>query len=231
MRSLPRYLNRRDFVKSSLLLGGSLVLKLPGRDPQKQIALIGDSIRLGYQSYVISDMGEEAQVWGPEYDSGNTIDILVSLKRWITTVHYDIIHLNSGLNDLRTVSYSDLDNLVPVEYYTRNIEKIMKLVRQLSLDSILIWATTTPVLDDSFNRYHEIFQDYHLRNEDVIRYNAAATELVSRMGVAVNDLYSFMMTGDPSTAMRDDGVHYNDFGNQLLGDRIRAIIEKIIKNL
>jgi lysophospholipase L1-like esterase len=187
-------------------------------------------IRTGYQPDVSNYLVNKAEIWGPEIDVINTVSILQNLKDWIQSAHYDIIHINSGLNDLRILDYNGNDNLIPLEFYSKNVERIIKSINRYSPQSVIVWATTTPVVNEIFNVFHQNQQDYQLKNEDVIRYNDSSLQIASRLGVAINDLYSYIMTGDPGLIIQEDGVNYTEYGNELLAERITAVLEKIIDN-
>ena len=212
------------------LAGGALLIGGMKVRATKKIALIGDMIRTGYQPDVSNYLVNKAEIWGPEIDVVNTVSILQNLKDWIQSTHYDIIHINSGLNDLRILDYNGNDNLIPLEFYLKNVERIIKSINRYSPQSVIVWATTTPVVNEIFNVFHQNQQDYQLKNEDVIRYNDSSLQIASRLGVAINDLYSYIMTGDPGLIIQEDGVNYTEYGNELLAERITAVLEKIIDN-
>ncbi|HLF35067.1 MAG TPA: SGNH/GDSL hydrolase family protein [Cyclobacteriaceae bacterium] len=229
MVSFSSAVNRRQFIGSTLSAGSALFL---GNGPvisQKKIALIGDSVRAGYQPDVSNYLITKASVWGPEESGLNSIDILQNLGEWIRNAAYDIIHINSGLNDLRTTDFQSVDNLVPIDYYAKNVERIIKAINRYSPGSVIVWATITPVIDVLFNTFHQERMDYRMKNEDVIRYNEAAMKVAGRLGVALNDLYAYLMSGDPSLVILDDGVHYTGYGYQLIAERVTGILEKIIE--
>jgi lysophospholipase L1-like esterase len=228
MVSFSSAVNRRQFIGSALSAGGALLLGNRQDMSYKKIALIGDSVRAGYQPDVSNYLVTKATVWGPEENGLNTIDILQNLGEWIRNAEYDIIHINSGLNDLRTTDFQSVDNLVPLDYYAKNVERIIKAINRYSSGSIIVWATITPVLDELFHTFHQERMDYSMKNEDVIRYNEAAIKVAGRLGVALNDLYAYLMTGDPSLIILEDGVHYTGYGYQLIAERVTGILEKII---
>jgi hypothetical protein len=224
-------LNRREFVKKSLL-AGTLFFQGGFRSSEiKKVALIGDSIRTGYQEIVEGFLKESAVIWGPEDDMINTIGILENIKIWITNDHFDVIHINSGLNDIRTIDYPGQDHLIPPDLYARNVESIIRIINKYSPGTIIVWATTTPVVDNMFNEFFKAAPDFQLKNEDVILYNDKAKNIVSRMGAAINDLYGYIMTSDPGFIMLNDGVHYTNYGYELIGERTSDVIRKILNNI
>ncbi len=223
-------LNRRRFLRNGLFASAYFLGSGYKFNDIKKIALIGDSIRSGYQPIIQEYLKDKIKIWGPEDDTLNTVAILQHLKEWLANDKFDIIHVNSGLNDLRTVDYNLKDNMIPPELYTRNVELIIKLINKYSAGSLIIWATTTPVNDDLFNENRKPLQDFMMRNEDVILYNKAATSVADRLGVAVNDLYAYVSEGDAKSIMDFDGFHFSDYGYELLGERITDLINKIVNN-
>ena len=71
--------------------------------------------------------------------------------------------------------------VMSVDEYARNLEQIVKRLKQTRAK--LIFATTTPVPDGAAGRI----------KGDVERYNRAALAIMKRHGVRVNDLYAFAL--------------------------------------
>jgi lysophospholipase L1-like esterase len=222
--------NRRSFLRNSMIAGSAVLFGEYNINSTKRIALIGDSVRTGYQPDVFNNLIQKAQVWGPEDDQLNTIDILQNLPLWLRDNSFDVIHINSGLNDLRTIDYQVSDNLIPLEFYSKNVERIIKLINRYSPGSVIVWATTTPVIEKYYSEFHKNTQDFRMKNDDVIKYNEASIKVISRLGVALNDLYTYLMSGDPESIILEDGVHFNIYGTQLIAERIITVMEKIIQN-
>ena len=61
---------------------------------------------------------------------------------------------------------------------------------------------------------------------DVQAYNARALEICSRLGVQVDDLYSFVMEAGGDQSMSQDGVHFTDDGYELLGVEVARVIRE-----
>jgi lysophospholipase L1-like esterase len=223
--------SRRSFLKYS----GSLALGLFGipaisREWKgKKITLLGDSIRLGYQPYVELYLPEGNNVWGPEGNTQHTVNLLANAPRWIKNKQADIIHLNSGLHDIKNIPYDSRRKLVPETLYVENIERIIKYIHYCWPECMVIWATTTPVDEEKANAAHRDAHDYTRYNEDVIRYNELSIDLVNRLGVPVNDLYKFVMGADMDKIMQDDGVHFTDFGCQLLAEQVADTLQVFIE--
>ncbi len=217
---------RRDFLKNAATMAaGSLTLSLNSFTlAGKKISLIGDSIRMGYQWQASLFIKGEQELWGPEENTLHTVHLLANAHKWVKNRPADIIHLNSGLHDIKCIPYSSRKNLIPVEQYAENIERIIKYIHQYHAEAVVILATSTPVMDDLANAAHAEEQDFSRYNEDVVKYNEKARKVVTRLGVPVNDLYEFVISGEPSRVMKEDGIHFNEFGNQLLGEQVANAI-------
>ncbi len=222
--------NRRTFLKysGSIALGilGSSAIALEWRG--KNITLLGDSIRLGYQPYVGLYLPEGNNIWGPEGNTQHTVNLLANAPRWIKNKPADIIHLNSGLHDIKNIPYNSRRKLVSESLYLENIERIIKYIHYCWPDCRVIWATTTPVDEEKANAAHKEANDFTRYNEDVIRYNELSKDLVNRLGVPVNDLYKFVMGADKEMIMKEDGVHFTDFGCQLLAEQVADTLQVFI---
>ena len=222
--------NRRAFLKYSgsialgLISSGAFSIELKG----KNITLLGDSIRLGYQPYVGLYLPEGNNVWGPEGNTQHTVNLLANAPIWIKNKPADIIHLNSGLHDIKNIPYNSRRKLVSESLYLENIERIIKYIHYCWPECIVIWATTTPVDEEKANEAHKEANDFTRYNEDVIRYNELSIDLVNRLGVPVNDLYKFVMQADKDMIMKEDGVHFTDFGSQLLAEQVADTLQVFI---
>ena len=227
----PLNSNRRTFLKNSATLAfgfmGSAALSMNLKG--KNITLLGDSIRKGYQPYVGLYLPEGNNVWGPEGNTQHTVNLLANAPGWIKNKPADIIHLNSGLHDIKNIPYSSRRKLVSEELYVENIERIIKYIHYCWPECLVIWATTTPVNEEKANAAHEEAKDFSRYNEDVIRYNELSVELVNRLGVPVNDLYKFVMEGEKDQILKEDGVHFTDFGCQLLAEEVADAIHVFIE--
>lgn len=112
-------------------------------------------------------------------------------------------------------------SVVSLNEYKKNMKMIVQILSQLFPSATLIFATTTPVVDERCKR------DFQRFNQDVCKYNACAAEIMKDNSVKVCDLYTI------GTAVKDqlvDSVHYTPTGYQLLGNEIVRFIMEIIKN-
>jgi lysophospholipase L1-like esterase len=193
----------------------------------KQVVLIGDSIRLGYQETVTRQLADVAEVWGPQENGAHTVNVLVNLSQWVLNrqPQPDIVHINAGLHDLKTIWYGGQVSVVPVEHYRHNVETILRTIRERTQAQV-IWATTTPVIYERAHASHAQANDFDRFDEYVVSYNLVAAQVCKRIGVPVNDLYAVVQRGGLEKLIRDDGVHYTEEGSAVLGGVVAAKIRE-----
>lgn len=177
----------------------------------KKVILIGDSIRMGYQSTVQQALLGQADVWAPEENGGTSANVLTHLDDWVVSRRPDIVHLNCGLHDLKTEFGADTQ-AVPLNAYTTNLKTIFRQVQQ-GTSATLIWASTTPVNE----RWHHDNKPFDRFAADVQAYNVRACEIAAQYGVQIDDLYQLVMDAGRDTILLQDGVHFTQDGYTLLG--------------
>jgi lysophospholipase L1-like esterase len=182
----------------------------------KNVILIGDSIRMGYQETVGRDLAGLADVWAPPDNGGATPNVLVHLHSWVLNRPCDVVHVNAGLHDLKTIWYGGREPVTPPDHYRRNVGVILSAIGGRTRAKA-IWATTTPVRDDAHNANHSRWNDFCRYNEYVQAYNAAAVEVCRELGVPVNDLYAVAMGAGLDRIQNPDGVHFTVEGSEVLG--------------
>ena len=193
----------------------------------KQVVLIDDSIRGGYQKVVTKELADVAQVWSPENNCRHTVEVLVNLHPWILQRQPDLVHINCGLHDLKTIVYSERDTIVPLEYYRHNIHQILRTILAHTKAKV-IWATTTPINERNAHEAHAAVRDFGRYESDVVAYNRAALEVAAKLGVTVNDLYAVVEKAGRDRLLTTDGVHFTEEGSTLLG---KAVAESIRQQL
>jgi lysophospholipase L1-like esterase len=193
----------------------------------KQVALVGDSIRMGYEPRVRERLSGVAEVWGPEQNGGNSVNLLGLLHLWTEHRRPDVIHFNCGLHDLRTIFQGSQETVVPLDHYRRNLHTMIRIMRERT-PAMLVWASTTPVIDEDARREHAKWLDFDRGNDEVLRYNEVAREVMEIEKVPVNDLYAVVSAHGPARLQNGDGVHYSAAGYRILGD---AVADYLLKHL
>ncbi len=187
----------------------------------KQVVLIGDSIRMGYQETVRETLAGRADVWGPEQNGGTSENLLAHVEEWIVARQPDILHLNCGLHDLRK-EFGQEASVVPLDRYAENVRAILDGALTKTKATV-IWALTTPV-NQAWHRERKLFERWE---NDVVAYNKVATDIARQRGIAVNDLFAVVMEAGRDKALLPDGVHFTPAGYALLG---KAVAECICKH-
>lgn len=190
----------------------------------KRIYLMGDSIRSGavnspgYGVYVKEKLNSLAEVYYPDDNCRFAQYTLRYLYDWANSVdaeNIDIVHWNNGLWDVLRL-HGD-DPLTPIEVYVDFLERIYKKLRHLFPNAKIIFALSTPVIEEWGN------PEFMRYNKEIREYNDAAQKLMGKLGVQVNDLYS--VAADLGESLRSDWVHYNEEGSKLLADAVVKALE------
>ena len=200
----------------------------------KSIYLIGDSIRFGashtsaynftspgYERYVREKLRGTANVFGPEENCRFAQYTLRFLHKWAGTVpagQIDVVHWNNGLWD--AVRLFDDEPLTPIDVYVSFLERIHKRIGLLFPNAKIVFALTTPVLEAKQSRIHG------RRNSDIEAYNRAAAELMQKLNVPVNDLYSLAAGFDDLCWA--DATHFSEKGCSALADQVAAACMKLL---
>ncbi len=185
----------------------------------KNILLIGDSIRAGYDRYVKESFDGKANVYFPSENCRFAQYIVRTLHYWTEELGVkdaDVVHWNAGLWDTLRI-YGD-ECLTPVDMYAEMLERIARRIKLLFPNAVSIFATSTPVLESGF------IPDFEMRyNADVERYNAVACEVLAKHGVIINDLYSLLKDA-PDSLHSDQTHYYTAEGTALIGGRVNEVL-------
>lgn len=179
----------------------------------KKVLLLGDSIRMYYQSEAIRLLGEEYTVWAPEENCRFAKYTLNSLRFWLPAFpEPDIIHWNNGLWDIKRL-YDEPDSFTSVSEYLRDLERIWRVLNKTGAK--IIFATSTPVKPgmDGFD------------NDTIQNYNQAAAEMMRQKGIVINDLFSVVY---PHTEdyIGEDLLHLSEVGKTACGSAVAKVIRE-----
>lgn len=188
----------------------------------KQVVMIGDSIRMGYQGLVVRSLAGAAKVWGPEKNGGNSRNVVTHLDEWVILRNPDIVHLNCGLHDIKT-EFDGSNRAVPLGEYEDNLRKIFERVEKES-DATMIWATTTPVNHE----WHRARKSFDRFEADVSAYNEAALRIAGELDLMVDDLYAVVQRIGRDEHLASDGVHFTREGYSHLARSVVNAIRKIM---
>ena len=211
----------------------------------KNLLLLGDSIRMGYDSFVKEKLEGRMNVYFSE-DNGRfaqyTMRTLVNWKSQLSLPEIHVVHWNNGLWDLLHLNACpngddgeaegetmaaessrcgkfvvDKDPVTPPEIYRYMIGRVLTRIHQLFPGAEVIFATTTPVIE-------ELAPGSYRSNREVDLYNQIAREVLVPRGVRINDLCEF--SRQKCSELHRDWVHYTDEGSSLLADEIVEYLEK-----
>jgi len=205
----------------------------------KNVLLIGDSIRLGYQDRVRELLGDDVQVFSPNENCRYTKFTLWGMFSWMQgwgNPHIDVIHWNTGCWDLHRCT-ADGEIFTPIDEY---IEVNRRLAIQMeSYTDKLIWATILPG-GKGLDKHEPVNYVVNMEapkvyltdymepwNADVKRYNEACSKMMRERGIVVNDLYS-LIVNDTDKYISDDGIHPNGDGYEVLAQKVAAEIKKML---
>lgn len=182
----------------------------------KTLLLIGDSIRMGYQPLVTKLLEGRWIVRGPEENGGTSRNVLANLDAWAAQPA-DVVHINCGLHDLAR-SFESTVNRVPRDEYAANVREV--LGRLTARGGRIIWATTTPVIDE----WHHLHKKFDRHEADVLAYNVVATTAAQGMGIPVDDLHAVIEAAGREQCLQPDGVHMIPAGYARLADAVVACL-------
>ena len=95
----------------------------------KKLVLVGDSIRMGYQAYVMRELFGFSDVWVPEQNGGNSANVQKHLDEWIISRAADVVHINCGLHDLKRDFGVD-ETVIPLSQYRANLRDFLGRILQ-----------------------------------------------------------------------------------------------------
>lgn len=193
----------------------------------KNILLLGDSIRQGYQEYVKINLSQMANVFYPN-DNGRFCQFTLRyLHEWIGAlskhgeIQFDIIHFNCGLWDILRLSNEDEPFTGKIQY-AELLRRIVKRIQFLCPEARIIFALTTKVIEPGFEPGITIGER---RNADIKRYNEIAREVFESMNIEVDDLWT--VSDELPEEAHSDMVHFEtDMGIEALGSHVVKCLEK-----
>lgn len=184
----------------------------------KNVLLIGDSIRMGYDKSVKKSLAGKANVIYPDENCKFASYLLRHFHEYHNGVkceNIDVIHWNTGLWDC--LRLFEEEPHTPIEIYAYYIERICKRIKKLYPNAQVIFATSTSVLSEKMDRN---FKRY---NEEIEKYNEVARNIVVKYGFNINDLYK-ISTSLPEIAHSDSVHYYTQIGTQAFTNQVLEFI-------
>jgi lysophospholipase L1-like esterase len=188
------------------------------------VLIIGDSISIGYFKPLQKLLEGKAVVQHNPGNAAHTANGLAKLDEWLGETHWDVIHFNFGLHDLKYVderggnaSVEKGRQQIPIDRYERNLDEIVRRLKKTGAK--LIFATTTPVPDGTGIRF----------KGDEKQYNIAAEKVMKKNHVVIDDLCSFALPR-LGEIQRLQNVHFTEAGSELLAQQVANSILKALNN-
>jgi hypothetical protein len=180
-----------------------------------RVLLIGDSISIGYTLPVRRLLAGKANVHRVNGNAGPSSNGVFLIDAWLGKTKWDVIHFNFGLHDLKRLD--DGNRQVQIDDYERYLGLIVARLKRTG--ARLIWATTTPVPQGKVAPPRV--------PADVALYNGAASRIIEKNGVTINDLYSFALPRLPQI-QQPVNVHFTSDGSELLGAQVARAVEQAL---
>lgn len=195
-----------------------------------RVLLLGDSISIGYTPYVQKMLEGDAVVirptrgQRPENCAGTTNGVQ-HVDRWlkIDGGHWDVIHFNFGLHDLKRVMPGTLSNSDDPAHPRqaepgRYEQQLREIAQKLKASGAkLIFCTTTPVPEGGVKPHRDV--------DDPQRYNAIGRKIAKEVGAEVDDLFA---VAQPrlKEIQRPVNVHFTPEGSKLLAEYVVKAIRQ-----
>ena len=181
-------------------------IEYANQSEKPRILFVGDSITNGYYPLLKEDLSAEYYL-GYYFTSkflGNP-DFQTELTTILDRYDFGIIQINNGLHGW---DYS-------IEEYQQGLKDVKNILDEHAPGAQIIWCLSTPVrVEDNLFSLDKL-------NQDVIRRNQAALEILGEDEVLINDLYQAMLK---HPEYYRDGYHFNDAGKEALAELVVAFI-------
>lgn len=185
----------------------------------KRIFLIGDSIRIGYDSRVRELLSDRAQLYWSNDNARFVAYTLRYASEWAAedcdASKIDVVHWNNGLWDVLNMLGDAAQT--PLEEYGNGLSRIAKRLKLLFPNAVIAFALTTSVIEERMR------PGFSRTNAEIEAYNAVAREVMAKENIPVNDLYT-VARDMPDDWHAADGTHFTDAGYQALAEAVFAFL-------
>ncbi len=180
----------------------------------KNLLLIGDSIRMGYDKAVRKTLENKVNVISPSDNCRFASYVLRYFHEYLGDIDgkdINVIHWNAGLWDCLRLFGEEPQT--PLEVYGYYIDRICKRIKKLCPNAKVFFATSTSVLSEKMS------DDFKRYNEEIKEYNDTAEEIVRSYGFEVNDLFELSLTL-PESAHSDPVHYYTPLGTETMTNQV-----------
>ena len=184
----------------------------------KNLLLIGDSIRMGYDKSVKKTLEGRANVIFSDDNCRFASYLLRYFHENLEDIKgedIDVVHWNTGLWDC--LRLFEEEPHTPIDIYAYYIERICLRIKKICPNARVIFATSTRVLSEKMDRN---FKRY---NEDIEKYNEVAVNIVKKYGFKVNDLYALSKML-PDEAHSDATHYYTSLGTEAFTNQFLSFV-------
>lgn len=169
----------------------------------KNVVLIGDSIRIGYDKTIKSELEGKANVFFPEENCQFIMYVFRYFHEWINSFglkgeDVDVVHWNAGLHDCLRLFEEEPNT--PLDIYEYYMERTCIRIKKICPNAKVIFATSTAVISENMTK------DFMRYNKDIEKYNEVAVKVAEKHGFAINDLYP--ISAKLPVQAHSDAVHY-----------------------
>ena len=179
----------------------------------KNVLLLGDSRRMGYEPFVRQMLEGKADVYGPQENGRGAGYTLNSLRFWLNDFPVpDVVHWNCGLWDLGDDYGLGRPFSLPEEYESA-VERTVLVLRKLFPHAKIIFATTMPTTNPD--------------TAGIRAYNDIIRKVAEKENIPVDDLFA-TMHDKMITYDRGDHLHLNEEGNTIVAAQVTAAIEAVL---
>lgn len=199
------------------------------------VLIYGDSISIAFTPKVRDNLAGQANVYRLHNNGSDSSTFIDRMDRLHSTMRdpaladhwsfdWDVIQFNVGLHDLKYMADGQLDTangtqVASPEQYAANLRQIIAYLKETAPQAKLVFATTTPVPENSRGR---------VAGDAAIYNKAAQTVLRDHPEIVVNDLYRLTKPNQPDWWVRPGDVHFNPTGIKAQGDEVARVIRQLL---
>ncbi len=184
----------------------------------KNLLLIGDSIRMGYDKAIKKTLEGKANVYFPEENcrfAAYLLRYIHGYKKLVEEGEVDVIHWNAGLWDC--LRLFEEEPHTPIDVYAYYIDRLCQRIKKVFPEAKVIFATSTSVQSEKMDK------DFKRYNEEIEEYNKVAVEVVKKYGFEINDLYR-VSTTLPEEAHSDQVHYYTSMGTKAFAEQVLSCV-------
>lgn len=223
-RSIRRIVSARPEELAHLHPAYSPIEDVPGLP---RVLLIGDSISIGYTLAVRRALKGKVNVHRPPENCGSTVKGVANLERWLGNGNWNLILINFGLHDVVRL---ERGAVVPADQYSANLRNMAQTLK--ATQARLLWASTTPVprlapvpLGDMAYLEPEGEKLLGYVEQDIAKYNEAASKVMLECGIETVDLYNYVLPIRDDLQVPQD-IHFTRRGYSALGAQVAEAVRK-----